>query len=196
MTQNTRYYAGIGSRETPAEVLAIMTALAQALAGAGWVLRSGGADGADSAFEQGAQAANGRKDIYLPWRGFNNNSSSLFEADKDAYALAATVHPAWDQLGAGPRALHSRNCYQVLGRTLDTPVEFTVCWTPDGCENEKSRKRTTGGTGTAIVLSERNGVPVFNLRNDSSRERLNAVLRRHGIPYEVPLTPQTQLSMF
>lgn len=196
MNKQIRYYAGIGSRETPADVLAIMSDLAKALAIAGWVLRSGGADGADSAFEQGASAGGGRKDIYLPWRGFNNNPSTLFEADKAAYALAATLHPMWDSLGSGPRSLHARNCYQVLGQSLDTPGDFTVCWTADGCESAKTRRRTTGGTGTAIILSELRGVPVFNLAKDASRERLNALLRDLGVAYQVPLSTNTQLAMF
>jgi predicted Rossmann fold nucleotide-binding protein DprA/Smf involved in DNA uptake len=43
-------YAGIGSRETPKEVLKSMTNYAKELSATGWVLRSGGADGADTAF--------------------------------------------------------------------------------------------------------------------------------------------------
>ena len=42
-----RAYAGIGSRETPDQVLQIMTDLAVALAKEKFTLRSGGAGGAD-----------------------------------------------------------------------------------------------------------------------------------------------------
>jgi predicted Rossmann fold nucleotide-binding protein DprA/Smf involved in DNA uptake len=49
----TKYYAGIGSRETPKDICDIMTQLAIKLANNGWVLRSGGAKGADrSRFEK------------------------------------------------------------------------------------------------------------------------------------------------
>ena len=44
-------YAGIGARTTPASVLADMTVMAGWLARTGWTLSSGGASGADSAFE-------------------------------------------------------------------------------------------------------------------------------------------------
>ena len=54
---NYRSYAGIGSRKTPPHVLAAMTQIAEALAERGYILRSGGAGGADSAFEKGAGSA-------------------------------------------------------------------------------------------------------------------------------------------
>jgi predicted Rossmann fold nucleotide-binding protein DprA/Smf involved in DNA uptake len=44
-------YAGIGSRQTPPDVLRRMTRYAQRLQELGWVLRSGGAAGADTTFQ-------------------------------------------------------------------------------------------------------------------------------------------------
>jgi hypothetical protein len=64
-----RFYTGIGARRTPPEVLALMTRAAFALLKRGYVLRSGHAIGADSAFERGAGEG---KQIFLPapgWRG-------------------------------------------------------------------------------------------------------------------------------
>jgi hypothetical protein len=43
-------YAGIGARHTPPDVLALMHRIAGALAQRCWVLRTGGAPGADQAF--------------------------------------------------------------------------------------------------------------------------------------------------
>ena len=48
-----KYYAGIGSRLTPAPVLDLMNRIATHLVKKGWTLRSGGADGADTAFASG-----------------------------------------------------------------------------------------------------------------------------------------------
>jgi predicted Rossmann fold nucleotide-binding protein DprA/Smf involved in DNA uptake len=48
-----KYYAGIGSRETPKEICNKMTEIASLLEKQDFVLRSGGANGADSAFEKG-----------------------------------------------------------------------------------------------------------------------------------------------
>lgn len=57
-------YTGIGSRETPPEIQEIMTNYARKLDKLGFILRSGGAMGADTAFEKGST----NKEIYLPWK--------------------------------------------------------------------------------------------------------------------------------
>lgn len=59
-------YAGIGSRETPEWVLTIFERMGSWMAKRGDKLRSGGADGADSAFENGCNAANGQKKFTYP----------------------------------------------------------------------------------------------------------------------------------
>ena len=164
-----RYYTGVGSRKTPASVLALMTRLAQTLASAGWTLRSGAADGADAAFEAGAGRA---AEIYLPWRGFNRHTSPLHEVTPDALMLAAEVHPVWDRLSDAARKLHARNCYQVLGSKLCRPSTFLVCWTPDGATSAQECTRDTGGTATAIRLADRFGVPTFNLARPDHLERV------------------------
>ena len=56
-----KFYAGIGSRETPVNILYMMKKLARALGKSDWTLRSGGAKGADSAFYSGIK--NYHKDL-------------------------------------------------------------------------------------------------------------------------------------
>ena len=67
------FYTGIGSRKTPKTILKLFTEVAIYLSKQGYILRSGGAKGADQAFERGAA----KKEIYLPWRNFENNKSNL-----------------------------------------------------------------------------------------------------------------------
>jgi len=181
------YYTGVGSRKAPLDVCNEMVRLAAAL-GPRYILRSGAAAGtlegpasADVAFEAGARDVGADCEIYLPWKGYSNHPSPLYGVDATARALAATLHPFWSALEEGAVKLHSVSCYQVLGQALDSPSEFLVCWTPDGCETEQQRRRSTGGTATAIVLAHRNSIPVFNLKNDDSRERLVATLLEEDI---------------
>ena len=65
------FYTGVGNRDTPHEYLEKMTALASLLEKEGCILRSGGAEGADTAFENGVRSLY-NKEIYLPWTFFNN----------------------------------------------------------------------------------------------------------------------------
>ncbi len=147
----TKFYAGIGSRETPTALEPVIAQIATTLDSQGYILRSGGADGADTMFERHAI----HKEIYLPWRGFNENTSNLYTATADAFVLAQKYHPAWDKLSQAAKKLMSRNCYQILGQDLKTPVEFVICWTKDG--------RASGGTGQALRIAEDLKIPVYNL---------------------------------
>jgi hypothetical protein len=151
------FYIGIGSRETPIDIQRIMYRFAQVMAEQGMTLRSGGADGADSAFEQGCDSVQGKKQIYLPWVGFNGRSSQFTKPSNAAYDLASEIHPAWFKCSRGMKALHARNCHQILGMDLNSPSSFVVCWTPGG--------KLVGGTRTALVLASLNNIPVFNLFN-------------------------------
>lgn len=191
-----RAYAGVGSRETPEDVLRAMASIAYRLFLGGYTLRSGAAPGADIAFERGVnwgihgkQVPDGGapvpKEIFIPWDGFQGRNSRtdplVFRVHETAYLERAMEmvrehHPAWDHLKETVRKLHSRNCYQVLGRTLDCPVMFVICWTPDGAETSKETSRKTGGTGMAIRIASAHGIPVYNLANDISRQRVADLL--------------------
>lgn len=169
-------YTGIGSRRTPEAICWKMCRLAEKLAERGYVLRSGGAEGADEAFECGVATNWQMKEIYLPWPKFNDNPSPLFNLHNqaDAAEIAKSLHPAWDRLSLGARKLHTRNVYQVLGADLNSPSRFVVCWTSDGAETETSS--STGGTGGAIRLAVLHKIPVVNLANDGALYRLRDLL--------------------
>lgn len=153
----TLYYTGVGSRQTPLSVMGIMESVAAHLGAYSWVLRSGGADGADTAFENGCKTAKGAKEIYIPWRGFNGRSGPdyIHTVPPQAFKIAERIHPAWSACSPGAKKLHARNVCQVLGRDLATPSTALICWTLDG--------RKSGGTRTAIVLADEHKIPVFNL---------------------------------
>ena len=167
-----KIYAGIGSRETPVEILAIFEHLGFWLARKGYTLRSGHADGADMAFENGFHNANVSDtyaEIYIPWKGFNGSTSSYSSISPEAEEMARRFHPAYSRLTQGARKLQARNCYQVLGSDLNTPADFIVCWTPNGSGS--------GGTGQAIRIANTYRIPVFDFgywhNPDTAKQKFN-----------------------
>jgi len=130
-----------------------MTRTATVLESYGYVLRSGGAPGADIAFEKGVKDVN-NKEIWVPWIGFNSSPSNNIPSS-EAYRIASTIHPAWQNLKESHKLLHSRNMHQVLGEDLNTPSAFVICWT-EGAQ-------IIGGTATAIRLAKRHNIPVINM---------------------------------
>ena len=155
------YYAGIGSRQTPEAILNTFTELGRQLASMGFVLRSGGADGADAAFQKGCDAVHGMSEIFIPWRGFNNIHNGIVFDSLDAMQRQKALesvnhyHPAPDRLSFGARKLMARNYCQMFGSTVSSPVSsFVVCYTKDG--------RASGGTGQAMRMAEDAGIMIFN----------------------------------
>ena len=57
------HYAGIGNRKTPQACLEFMTKIGRVCAKKSLTLRSGGAVGADQAFERGCDLESGQKEI-------------------------------------------------------------------------------------------------------------------------------------
>jgi alkylated DNA repair dioxygenase AlkB len=164
----TMTYAGIGSRETPKEVLDQMTQLAKELESRGYTLRSGGAEGADTAFEKGVS---NKKEIFPGGQKAGERELKIArEIHPNPQALDNSKNPAfvWN--------LMARNTNQVFGKNLDAPVDFVVAWTQDALTDYTKRSIKSGGTGQAIDMASRKGIPVINLANPNWRQQLNDAL--------------------
>ena len=81
--------------------------------------------------------------------------------------IASEVHPAWDRCNEWARGMHSRNCHQILGYDLQSPVDAVICWTPNG--------KIQGGTATAIRIAMKYDIPIFNLGVQDKKSVLNDI---------------------
>lgn len=174
MNSQKKIYTGIGARKTPHKSLALLRNIATILDQEGWQLRSGGAKGADTAFQECAQTI--PPEIYRPkdWKTRSSLEISSYPEElwNKAQSIVRELIPHWNKLDYYGQVLHTRNAFQVLGKDLSTPSKMVVCWTPDGAENLSEITRSTGGTGTAIKLASSHNIPVFNISKLSTRKRL------------------------
>lgn len=160
-------YAGIGSRDiTPTERNQI-TRIANYLVAKGYFLYSGGADGADKAFEESCRGY-GLK--FLPWPGFNMVQyskiySTVIHSDESMESVMK-YHPAPHVLSEAARKLMSRNYYQIHGFGDLPKVDFVVCCA-DPIRN--SNGEVKGGTGQAVRIALDLNIPVFNIRDKNSK---------------------------
>lgn len=175
-----KYYTGVGSRQTPPHILTMMGFIAVKLAKEGYILRSGGAAGADTAFEKGAGEF---KQIFTA-----NHATSA------AMDIAAKFHPAWRKCSDFAKRLHGRNSFQVLGYHLNQPSQFLICWTKDGCKSHTTRSINTGGTGTAISIADTYGTFVYNLANEMDYFFWLDILTRDG--YYAPILKRLYTSTY
>ena len=184
-------YAGVGSRRTPPEILAAMSDIAQTLGDAGTALSTGGADGADKAFETGALRTDAPITVHTPWPGYNGyrpgrqpdtdidivHPTSTESLEGRTYAdLAREHHPYWQRCSRGARALLLRNV-SILAGALDDhgetlPVRAVVAYTPNGLPVG----REAGGTGHTLRTAASLDIPCVNLSRRTPPERNAAAL--------------------
>ena len=184
-------YAGVGSRRTPPDILAAMADIAQTLGDAGIALSTGGADGADKAFETGALRTDAPITVHTPWPGYNGYRPGR-DPDTDidvvhpqprdttqghTFAdLAREHHPHWQRCTRGVRALFVRNV-SILSGALDDngtllPVRAVIAYTPSGIPVG----REAGGTGHTLRIAAVLGIPFVNLAPRAPPERNAAAL--------------------
>lgn len=131
----------------------------------------------DIAFEAGFPDK--LKEIYQPWVNFNdtptNDVSHIVVRDKEilhkARRIAMNFHPNWDNLSQGPRNMHMRNVFQVVGAGLNCKSDILVCWAPI------IGNSITGGTRTAFEIARYLKIPVYNLNDGKTRELFQQFIR-------------------
>lgn len=179
-------YTGIGSRKTPPNVQYQMSWLGYQFARKGRTFRSGGAEGADLAFENGARHYYNKNNIdshnllqiFFPGNYFNQRradarqgriDSSLLPGWSEAHYIASQIHPKWSAMDRDPwmQDLHARNVFQVLGPFIDHPSDYLVYYAP-----EDSKGNIKGGTRTAVVLARQYQIPTYNLLWDDTIHQL------------------------
>lgn len=176
-------YAGIGARKTPMPMRLLMTRIATRLDALGWTLWSGGAEGADEAFDHQVT----RAEIFLPWPGFSETGQrmSLLPVGPNvivhdrptvrAARIAAQYHLGWGDLSRAVQRLMARNVHQILGADCMSPCSMVVTWTPDGSTGITTAR--TGGTGQALRIAHDRKIPIFNLQREDHREAWEEVIR-------------------
>lgn len=133
--------------------------------------------------------------VYLPGKFFNGRSSrdpgmvdaTLLAKHEEAKDLANETHPAGFKKGDDPKKkrmlkpfvlnLHARNGHQCLGKDLNSPVRSVLCFTPDGAKGSQITSKT-GGTGQALRLAHKFGIPVINTGNDLDRKRISSWIEK------------------
>lgn len=147
-----KIYAGIGSRSISNEMYELFAKIGEALEAKKFTLRSGGADGSDSAWESKVKNL---KEIYLPWKNFNGNKSPLYNIPDKAFEMAEKYYNKdWAQIKDPVKRLMARNCMQVLGQDLNAPANFIACYTENGLGY--------GGTGQALRIARDYGIKIFD----------------------------------
>lgn len=161
-----KYYAGIGSRNTPEKIRPIIQEIVTFLDEEGYIMRSGGSPGADEMFES-AHPDKTRREIYVPWYCFQSSTSPLCRVEPEAIAFSLQFHPNPGVLNIPARQIMGRNAYQVLGHDLKTKSDFLICYTDNGADSYSTLAviNNCGGTGQAMRIAKAYDIKIFNLNS-------------------------------
>lgn len=178
-------FTGVGHRKgVPNRIRDKATMLTKWLCDRNVRLRTGDADGMDRIFREAAPID--MVEFFAPLGRYNPHPNATIIAPNNmaecpyrkAVSITEFVHPAFHYLGDFERELHIRNVFELLGPNLDRPSDFMVCWTEDGAVDRTTRK--TGGTGQAIRIANKYGIPVFNLQRSDFESEFSKFIKTLG----------------
>lgn len=170
-----KFYTGIGHRDTPLKMRRVIVDISKKMNALHYHLRSGGAEGADSFFEVGAGT---RKEIYLPWKGFNDSMSQLHTIrDEDMEKVEQwyndyTPHRPFSEIKEGARKLFTRNYYQLVG--YDNTKSRYVFYYGD----ENAEGTVMGGTGFALYMATQLKIPIYNVKDPEQYKKIVGIINR------------------
>jgi len=169
MKETNKIIAIIGSRETPNDQLKKIEQIAEFFAKKGWILRTGGAKGADEFGLKGFKKVPGSKvELYLPWQGHENHKGILWS--KENWDEASKHHPHWETMSLNSKIFHSRNVSIALGLDNKSLPDLMVSWTENGEE--------IGGSMMCLKLARLNKILSFNLGSKTGLTKLRKYCKK------------------
>lgn len=189
-----KIYAGIGSR--PVDVvpwglnqheMALCRMAGEYLARDGWILRTGGAKGADQAFAEGAIRGGGQVLLLLPWASYEFEwiaSMKAQGADIHCYVVQEDDVAAWQSvelyhknsngLSSGVRVLMARNWLILMGRQGKSKVDFCAAFP------KVNQYGNLGGTSFGLTICAKKGILVRNFaHSDVAKEVIKYIQDKH-----------------
>ena len=120
-----------------------------------------------------------KKEVYLPFKKFNENladSATMTNKYELAYRYAAQIYgKRYNDLKPGARAVYAAKLLAALGIDGDNPVDFLICYSPDGREHLPGRENKEridytrlGTLSFYLRLCQQAGIPVYNFKNKDS----------------------------
>lgn len=166
----------MGPRKVTGKIQAVMTAFAQVLDNHRAILRSGGGEGTEAAFEAGSTL----KVVYLPWNGFNGKEGAHY-IPIDAKLTAAHLHPSWAIANSETRLLLARDVLRLCGEDNKSPVKFLVYW--DINEGTKATQSNTVVSNLSLIVKHAKSlnIPTFNMAKASDLAIINNVVTTNSL---------------
>ena len=136
----------------------------------GYTVRTGTLEGLESK----AEMLPVRKELLLPWKGFNEKESQFTSSTPLIKGIAKKYMKAgnWDELKPAMQGFLQKNARLVTGHYGNSPAKFVICWSQDQAESQNQVTFNTGNIAHALTIAAAWHVPVFNLARPDAEARL------------------------
>lgn len=165
-------YVATGNQDAPPHILDKFTAIVKELEQRGYTMRNGGMKGPEDVCERNTV----RQEIHLPWKGFDEKDSKFTFTTNHAKELAGKFQPGYDGLKPVIQTFLAKNVRMIMGKDLKSPALFMIIWSEDGADSLETKTARTGNVGHPIAIADALKIPVFNLGNPQSEQRLKSYL--------------------
>lgn len=161
-----------GDDNIPDDIVEKLSELVKALSTKGFIFRYNG--DSNDILNNITKLSGTILDVYLPWKKFNTDvTAKLTKPTLQAYKHAAYYHKAFSKLPNSVRAILASQVHVLLGDDLKRKLSFIIAYTPDGCESKADIDfKKTGTASFPITVADEVGIPIFNLKNKDSLNRL------------------------
>jgi len=162
-------YAVASNKGIPQSVIQDIVEVAKLLETKGFTVRVGGDnDGLDQAVENAVS----RKELILPWKGFNEKESPFTWSIEASHHIAKKFSPIYDTIPDGVKKFLHQNARLVMGDKMRSPIAFLICWSEDGCETLREKTMRTGFVAHQIGITIGACRQVFNFGKPDAKKRL------------------------
>lgn len=117
-----------------------------------------------------------RHELHIPWKGFDDKESKFAWAHPFASELLLQMMPSAESLSPGIQKMMTTYIRMMLGSNLNSPVLFSVIYTPDCAEKPPEKSKDTGNAEMIITLSHTYRRPVFNIAKPDCEKRIRHFL--------------------
>lgn len=160
------YYAGSGAINAPENIIRLMSDIASYMENKGYVLRSCGMEGSDTAFEFGVKSDKNRI-IY-----------TINDVIQENIDMAYNIYPYQDRVVNGDKYAGMK-IIQSLGKCLTKPISLCIVWTESKAITLKEslkKYKTTGNCGILIGICEYYKIPIYNLAVNEHYNRIRRII--------------------
>lgn len=117
-----------------------------------------------------------RHELHIPWKGFDDKESKFAWAHPFASELLLQMMPSAESLSPGIQKMMTTYIRMMLGSNLNSPVLFSIIYTPDCAEKPPEKSKDTGNAEMIITLSHTYRRPVFNIAKPDCEKRIRHFL--------------------